>query len=141
MQFRERTRTDIQLDITPIVDTVFNLLIFFALSLNFIVTPGIKVNLPESVTEEIVREREEIVIVIDKDNRIFIDKNPLSIEKLFQVLKKSAQRDRDTLVIIQADEKVSHGNVVKMLDTAKRAGLSRLAIATSMKEKTVSQSR
>ena len=141
MQFRERTRTDIQLDITPIVDTVFNLLIFFALSLNFIVTPGIKVNLPESVTEEIVREREEIVIVIDKDNRIFINKNPLSIEQLFQILKKSAQKDRDTLVIIQADEKVSHGNVVKMLDTAKRAGLSRLAIATSMKEKTVSQRR
>jgi len=58
MQFSERTKTDASLDITPIVDTVFNLLIFFALSLNFIITPGIKVNLPDAVTEEIIRERE-----------------------------------------------------------------------------------
>ena len=61
MRFSEKTQTDASLDITPIVDTVFNLLIFFALSLNFIVTPGINVDLPESITEEIIREREELI--------------------------------------------------------------------------------
>jgi len=139
MQFKERTRSDVHLDITPIVDTVFNLLIFFALSLNFIITPGMKVNLPESATEEIIREREEIIIVVNKENGIFINNNPVSIDKLFLSLNKSAKRNEDTLVIIQADREVSHGSVVKVMDTAKKAGLRRLAIATSMTRKTVSK--
>jgi biopolymer transport protein ExbD len=141
MQFKEKTDSDAHLDITPIVDTVFNLLIFFALSLNFIVTPGIKVNLPESSTEEIVREKEEIVIVIKQGNEIFINNSSVSIEQLFLILSESAQRNRETLIIIQADQEVSHGRVVKVMDTAKRAGLTRLAIATIVMKKTIAKGR
>ncbi|MBW2182325.1 MAG: biopolymer transporter ExbD [Deltaproteobacteria bacterium] len=141
MQFKEKTDSDAHLDITPIVDTVFNLLIFFALSLNFIVTPGIKVNLPESSTEEIVREKEEIVIVIKQGNEIFINNSSVSIEQLFLILSESAQRNRETLIIIQADQKVSHGRVVKVMDTAKRAGLTRLAIATIVMKETIAKGR
>ena len=132
MQFKERTRSDAHLDITPIVDTVFNLLIFFALSLNFIVTPGIKVNLPASSTEEIIREKEEIIIMMKRGNEIFINNNSVSVEQLFLILTQSAQKNKDALVIIQADQEVSHGSVVKVMDTAKRSGLTRLAIATTM---------
>jgi biopolymer transport protein ExbD len=141
MQFKEKTGSDAHLDITPIVDTVFNLLIFFALSLNFIVTPGIKVNLPESSTEEIVREKEEIVIVIKQGNEIFINNSSVSIEQLFLILSESAQRNRETLIIIQADQEVSHGRVVKVMDTAKRAGLTRLAIATIVMKETIAKGR
>jgi biopolymer transport protein ExbD len=137
MRFSEKTQTDASLDITPIVDTVFNLLIFFALSLNFIVTPGITVDLPESITEEIIREREELIVVMDKDNNIFIDENTVSIEQLETIFSKAAQKSKDTLVIIQADQEVSHGNVVRMMDRAKKAGLARLAIATAMMKKTL----
>ena len=135
MQFKEKTHTDAHLDITPIVDTVFNLLIFFALSLNFIVTPGIKVNLPESSTEEIVREKEEIIIMMKQGSEVVVKNESVSLEKLFLMLSQSAQKNKDALVIIQADEKVSHGNVVRVMDTAKRAGLARLAIATTMVKK------
>ena len=141
MQFSKRTKTDASLDITPVVDTVFNLLIFFALSLNFIITPGIKVNLPDAVTEEIIREREEVIIVMDKNDSIFINSNPVSIDQVSSVLAKSAQKNKDTLVIIQADQEVYHGKVVRMMDTAKRAGLTRLAIATSTMKETVSEKR
>ena len=141
MQFSKRAKTGASLDITPIVDTVFNLLIFFALSLNFIITPGIKVNLPDAVTEEIIREREEIIIVMDKNDSIFINSNPVSIDHIFSVLTESAQKNKDTLVIIQADQEVSHGKVVKMMDTAKRAGLTQLAIATSTMKKTFSEKK
>ena len=139
MRFKEKTSTDIHLDITPIVDTVFNLLIFFALSLNFIVTPGIKVNLPESSTEEIVREKEEIIIMMKQGNEVVVNNKSVSLEQLFLMLSQSAQKDKDALVIIQADEKVSHGNVVKVMDTAKRAGLTRLAIATTMVKKKIKE--
>lgn len=139
MQFKERTQSGVHLDITPIVDTVFNLLIFFALSLNFIVTPGIEVNLPESSTEEIIRERDEIIITIRKNNEIVINKCFVSTNQLFLKLKEAAQKDKDVLVIIQADQEVSHGSVVQVMDMAKRSGLTRLAIATSMTKKTVSK--
>jgi biopolymer transport protein ExbD len=135
MKFREPSRSDVQLDITPIVDTVFNLLIFFALSLNFIVTPGIKVNLPESITEEIIRERDELIIVMNKDNTIFVDGRTISSEDLTLLLTRTAQKSQETLVIIQADQDVSHGNVVRMMDRAKKAGLKRLAIATATMKK------
>ena len=137
MRFSEKTRTDASLDITPIVDTVFNLLIFFALSLNFIVTPGITVDLPESITEEIIREREELIVVMDKDNNIFIDEKAVSMDQLVTIFGNAAQKSKDTLVIIQADQDVAHGNVVRMMDSAKKAGLARLAIATAMKKKTL----
>jgi len=137
MRFSEKTQTGASLDITPIVDTVFNLLIFFALSLNFIVTPGIKVDLPESITEEIIREREELIVVMDKDNNIFIDENTVSIDQLVTIFSEAAQKSKDTLVIIQADQEVAHGTVVRMMDTAKKAGLVRLAIATAMMKKSL----
>ena len=136
MQFRERTQSDIHLDITPIVDMVFNLLIFFALSLNFIVTPGIKVDLPESVTEEIIREEKEIIIVMKKDNSIFINSTPVSFDRLLLSLNRYVKQNKDALVVIQADREVTHGKVVKMMDMAKRAGLVRLAISTSMTKRT-----
>jgi len=139
MKFKERTQADVHLDITPIVDTVFNLLIFFALSLNFIITPGIKVNLPESEMEEVIREREEIIIAVRKDKEIFINNSSIAIDKLFLILKKAAQKNKDTLVIIQADKEVSHGRVVKVMDTIKRAGFKRLAIATSIINKNISK--
>jgi len=135
MRFSQKKQPTVSLDITPIVDTVFNLLIFFALSLNFIVTPGIKVDLPESITEELIREREELIVVMDRDNNIFIDEQPVSIDQLVNIFSTTARERKDTLVIIQADQNVSHGSVVGMMDRAKKAGLLRLAIATSMKRK------
>ena len=141
MQFSKRTKTDASLDITPIVDTVFNLLIFFALSLNFIITPGIQVNLPDAVTEEIIREREEVIIIMSKDGRVFVNGNPVSIGRIASVLTKSSRKHKDTMVIIQADKEVSHGKVVRVMDTAKRAGFRRLAIATSAMKRTVLEKR
>lgn len=135
MRFSQKKQPTVSLDITPIVDTVFNLLIFFALSLNFIVTPGIKVDLPESITEELIREREELIVVMDRDNNIFIDEQPVSLDQLVKIFSTTARERKDTLVIIQADQNVSHGSVVGMMDRAKKAGLLRLAIATSMKRK------
>ena len=135
MNFREQTRTDVHLDITPIVDTVFNLLIFFALSLNFIITPGINVNLPESITEEIIRERDELIIVMSKDDTVYIDGNKIPFDQLNLLLSDAAQKNQETLVIIQADQDVAHGSVVTMMDRTKKAGLKRLAIATSSVKK------
>lgn len=127
---KERTKNNGILDITPIVDTVFNLLIFFALSLNFISTPGIRVNLPKSSAQEVAREKKDLRIVITSSDQLFLNEKPINLKNLSEQLHKAADTDRETQILIQADQRVAHGKVVQIMDLARAAGLHRLAIVT-----------
>lgn len=134
MRFQKRTkRENPLLDITPIVDTVFNLLIFFALSLNFISTPGIRVDLPRSTAQEIARERKDLRVVITSTDQLYLNEKAISLRGLGEQFRKTAQADRQTQILIQADQRVAHGKVVEVMDLARAAGLSRLAIITQPK--------
>lgn len=144
MNFRTQKKNNnlSSIDFTPIVDTVFNLIIFFALSLNFIGTPAIKLKLPQASTEETVKERNEIRIYItrgvQKDGYTYgnfiIDGKDFTIGDIEKLIYQRAV-NKETIVIIQADESVSQGEVVRIMDIAKSAGLERIAIATKPKEK------
>lgn len=134
MRFRnEGKRSPHPLDITPIVDTVFNLLIFFALSLNFISTPGIQVNLPKSGAQEVARERKDLRVAITPQNRIFLNETAVDLQTLAKKFQEGAAANQETQVLIQADEQVTHGKVVEVMDLARSVGLRRLAIVTQPK--------
>jgi biopolymer transport protein ExbD len=135
MQFRRSRRDDARIDITPLVDMVFLLLIFFMLSTTFIVTPGIKVNLPQSSAEKVTQEKKELLVVITEDNKVFVDKMLVDVGELEQRLVGVGRQDPQTLIIIKADAKALHGKVVEVMDIAKQSGLNRLAIATQPKER------
>jgi biopolymer transport protein ExbD len=135
MQFRRPRRDDARIEITPLVDMVFLLLIFFMLSTSFIVTPGIKVNLPQSSAEKITQEKREVLVVITEDNQIFVEKTPVGEGELQQQLAAVAREDPQTLVLIKADVQARHGTVVEVMDIAKQSGLNRLAISTQPKER------
>jgi len=134
MQFRRPRKEDARIEITPLVDMVLLLLIFFMLSTTFIVTPGIKVNLPKASAEKVSREQKEVRLIITEDNRVFLEKTVVTMNELERKLRGVAQKNPQTLVIIQADAKALHGKVVEVMDAAKTSGLSRLAIATKPKE-------
>ncbi len=134
MRFREESKQNSSLlDITPIVDTVFNLLIFFALSLNFISTPGIQVNLPKSTAKEIAQEKKDLRVVMTSSNQLYINEKPVDLKGLRTRFRKAAESDRETQILIQADQQVAHGKVVEVMDLARNAGLRRLAIVTQPK--------
>ena len=136
MRFRtERKRSDHLLDITPIVDTVFNLLIFFALSLNFISTPGIPVNLPKSSAQEIASDKQDVRVIVRRSGEIFLGEARVNAQGLAEYFRKTAAASLDIQVLIQADEQVSHGKVVEVMDLARRVGLHRLAIVTRPKDR------
>lgn len=135
MQFRRPRRDDARIEITPLVDMVFLLLIFFMLSTTFIVTPGIKVNLPRSSAEKVTQEKKEVRVVITEDNKVFVDRVLVDEVELERRLEGVGQQDPQTLIIIKADAKAFHGKVVEVMDIAKQSGLDRLAIATQPKEK------
>lgn len=136
MRFQKETKKNSSfLDITPIVDTVFNLLIFFALSLNFISTPGIRVQLPKSSAQEITREKKDLRVVLTAKDELFLNERPVDLTSLGDQFKKAARSNGETQILIQADQRVAHGKVVEVMDLARGAGLHRLAIVTQPKAK------
>jgi biopolymer transport protein ExbD len=135
MRFQaEKWKRDSILDITPIVDTVFNLLIFFALSLNFVSTPGIRVDLPKSAATEIPQQRKDFRVVITASGQIYANQKVTNLKSLAAELEHAAQANRETQVLIQADQQATHGKVVEVMDLARLAGLHRLAIITRPKD-------
>ncbi|MEA1921644.1 MAG: biopolymer transporter ExbD [Pseudomonadota bacterium] len=131
MRFQTRSRDDVQLDMTPLVDVVFLLLIFFMLSTSLSVNPGIKIDLPKATAEQVKKKKTTLRVAVEPGGRIFLEGKKLSLEQLREKFKTVGKEHGDeALVVIEADKKVYHGLVVKVMDAAKSAGLNKLAIAT-----------
>ena len=135
MKFQsERKRTAFLLDITPIVDTVFNLLIFFAVSLSFVVLPSIQINLPKSSSKQVTPDQRDLRVSITKKGELYLGDSKLDAQELFHEFYLAAGRSIDTEVLIGADHEVAHGRVVEVMDLASKAKLHRLAIITRRSE-------
>ncbi len=130
MNFKRKERETSQLDMTPLVDVVFNLLIFFMLSTTFVTTPGIKINLPEASSKELKVQEKEVRVALTKKGKIYLNRKLVTLDDVRKILKQKARINPKMLVIIQADADVTHGKVVQIMDIAKSSGLNKLAIAT-----------
>jgi biopolymer transport protein ExbD len=131
VKFSVRRKPFDLLDLTPLIDVVFLLLIFFMVSTTFIHEPGgIKVDLPHSDTQEFIRESGEVVVEITENGGLFVDDVPVDEAALRAALRRTMRADPESVVIIKADRGVEHGRVVQVMDWSKRAGLYRLAVAT-----------
>lgn len=136
MQFRrQKSHINLNPDLTPLIDTVFLLLIFFMVSTSFAaIRYGIKVNLPTATT---AREKveEDIIISITKDNHIFLGKKWIKEKDLVNLLKKRLTTYKKDIVIINADKETRHGKVVEVMDLVRQAGITKLGILTTQEEK------
>jgi biopolymer transport protein ExbD len=117
-----------QIDIAPLIDIVFQLLIFFMLTSSFIIQPGIKVNLPKAVTSEIVKY-ENIEILVTGENVIYLNGKVISMSELKALLKQAAKRNQS--ILIKADKRALLGRVVEIWDTARDLGINQINIATN----------
>jgi biopolymer transport protein ExbD len=133
VKFSIKRRVGPTLNITPLIDVVLLLLIFFMISTTFIIQPGINVNLPETVTSE-KHSGKEIVVVITKDNTVYLNEKKIDKNYILERFKTEQDKNPNVLLIIKADKEVAHGHVVEIMDLAKQAGISRQAIATIPKE-------
>ena len=134
MNFKKNKKDQSSLiDIAPLIDVVFILLLFFTVSTTFIAAPGIKINLPEATSQEVVHQKEDVTIVMRFNNEIMLNQKIVTMDELKVGLEETAKKDSKALVIIQADAGVAHGKVVQVMDIARSAGLNQLAIATKPK--------
>ncbi len=130
MRFVAARRPDPLIDVTPMIDIVFQLVLFFMVSTTFVQAPGIEVDLPRSSSETVLTDDKDLDIWMTVDGAVYVDEAPVTSAELRGILQQRAQRNPNTLVVIKADTGVSHGRVVAVMDQARGFGLSRLAIAT-----------
>lgn len=124
---------DTKLDITPLVDVVFLLLIFFMVTTVFSTTPGLRVDLPKAAESDMPPEK-DLNIVISKDGELELNGLPLVMEDLERALLEAKETYSSKVLIIKADKKTYHGVVVDVMDAAKGVGIDELAIATEPEE-------
>jgi biopolymer transport protein ExbD len=122
----------VSMSITPLVDTMLNLLIFVLLLGAFVFQPAIRVRLPEAASKD-EESKQEIVVVLTRDDHLYLNDDPLQTAQLGPHLQERLRNRGESVVIIRADKEVIHGRVVEVMDIAKNAGAARLVIATEPK--------
>jgi len=121
-----------RIEILPLIDIVFLLLVFFVYAmLSMAVHRGVPVNLPTSSSARI--ERESLLSVTIKDSgEILLDKNRIPLKNLARILKVRAKQEASPGVLLFADKRVSCQLLIKVLDQIRMAGLSRISLQTRM---------
>jgi len=131
MKFRRHLkleRTLRTIDIAPLIDVVFLLLIFFMLTSSFIFQPGIKVNLPRAITSEMLSE-DSAIINITAENLIYYRQKLVTSRELNSVLKEIASAR--LAVLIRSDRRASLGRIVEVWDMCRQEGVRQVNIATT----------
>jgi biopolymer transport protein ExbD len=117
-----------QIDIAPLIDMIFQLLIFFMLTSSFVIQPGIKVNLPRAVTSEAVKF-ENVEVVVSGENVIYLNGKVVTMLELKKLLNQVAKNKQP--ILIKADRRASLGRVVEIWDMCRDMGISQINIATN----------
>ncbi|MDO6461680.1 biopolymer transporter ExbD [Granulosicoccaceae sp. 1_MG-2023] len=134
MKFRTRNREEFDLNLTPLIDVVFLLLIFFMVSTTFQKEADLQVQLPSATQEPTAQPVDKLEVTINPQGRYFINGRELTnnrLETLRTALAKMSRGQRDIPLIIRADAQTPHQYVVTAMDAAAQLGMLKLSIATA----------
>lgn len=130
MHLPEEPDSSPQINIVPMIDVIFAVLVFFILASLFLTdAEGMPVNLPVAKTGE-SQDQPHITITLTVQNELFVNGQPTNRDRLVDDLQPLLSSDQPSLVIIRADAQVSHGEVVALMDQLRRVRRVQLAIAT-----------
>ena len=125
---------DSSLNLTSLIDVMFLLVIFFAVSTTFQVYPGLSIKLPAANSEKIVKEKRGFTAILTEKGDIYLDGKPVKRENFRETLRRKKIWSSATMLVLKADAKAEHGQVVELMDIARQVGIPRLAIATRQKD-------
>ena len=124
---------DNEVDLTPMLDVVFIMLIFFIVTASFVKESGIEVNKPHAVTAE-RKEKGNILVAISADNQIWIDRRQVDPRALRANIERMHAENPNGAVVIQADTESKNVLLVLVLDAARQAGVKSVSIAAEVVE-------
>lgn len=131
MKFKRKLETRAVIDLVPMIDVVFQLILFFLVSTTFAVLPGISLDLPQSSTAQGTRTN-GITISVDSAGILYVNSDVVAIEKLddsLELLATTLPRDM-VPVSLEADSMVPNGTIVKILDSLRRTGFTGVNLRT-----------
>lgn len=115
-------------DITPMLDVVFIMLIFFIVTATFVKEAGIDVDKPAAATA-IVQEKASILVAIDADNNIWINRRQVDQRSVRSIIERLHAENPKGTVVIQADKESKNDTLVQVMDASRRAGVYEIALA------------
>lgn len=119
-----------QINIVPMIDVIFAILTFFIMSTLFLTrSEGLPVNLPQASSSE-KQANNQLVVTIDKAGQLALNRQSIELEGLIAEVQARALTEQQPVVVINADEAVSHGKVIAVMDRLRAIEGVRLAIAT-----------
>ncbi|WP_158968320.1 biopolymer transporter ExbD [Paraglaciecola sp. L3A3] len=121
---------DAEIDMTPMLDIVFIMLIFFIVTTVFVKEAGVNVNKPNG-TLAVMPKNANIFIAVTEDGDVWMDKRVIDIDSVRANLERLMAEQPSDVIIIQADKNAEHGIVVEVMDQVKAAGIDRISIATA----------
>ncbi|MCF6263749.1 MAG: biopolymer transporter ExbD [Xanthomonadales bacterium] len=129
-QFFNQTEVEeeAEIDITPMLDVVFIMLIFFIVTATFVKEAGIDVNRPDAATA-VKKEKANILIAIGANNDIWIDKRMIDIRSVRPNIERLHAENPQGSVVIQADKESKTDTLIQVMDAARQAGVYNVAIA------------
>jgi biopolymer transport protein ExbD/biopolymer transport protein TolR len=133
MRFKKIKEEDPRLGLTPLIDVVFLLLIFFMLTSHFHIASGVPIRLPKVTQKAYDSDGEKIILVVDRAGRAYLKGEKIDLKDLDAKLKELVEKGGLVHLLLQADKEVKHGRVVQLMDLAKRAGVSSIIIAAQWK--------
>jgi len=130
MRFSQPKREEISLGVSmaPLIDIVFLLLIFFMLTSHIEIIPGIDIALPDITERGSDTSTNTMIVALDREGNYYLNKERIELTELFRRFKETVQPSKTNL-ILQADRDVKHGQVVRVMDLAKKAGIATIVIA------------
>ena len=124
-----------RIEIIPMIDVIFFLLVFFMVStLSMTINRGLPVNLPTAATSQ-KELRDNVSLTVLQDGKMFLNKEPITLQNMGQRVKAALASDPQLAVVINADGQVLHSTVVDILDELRQAGVTGLAIAVKSGKK------
>jgi len=120
----------VNINLTPMIDMVFILLIFFIVTTSFVKETGVEINRPTAKTAE-RHEKGNILVAITKNGEIWIDRRRVDAQSVRANIERLRAQNSEGAVIIQADEASQTGLLVKIIDQIRLAGIANISIAAS----------
>jgi len=130
VKLRQKKRSDFLVDITPLVDVVFLMLIFFMVSTTFNVTSSLKLELPSSHATAQQKELKQVTIAINANGKLFVQDEEVNDNNLRSRILNATHGDPNIRVVLRADADSRHKRVVYVLDTLRGLNMSKIGIAT-----------
>lgn len=131
MVLRPRVSRRARIEIIPMIDVVFFLLVFFMMAtLAMTVHEGVPVSLPEAASRDKITA-EPLSIALTRDGQTFLNREAVPLAALVPKLQPLLAANRDLAVVVNADREVTHARVIDVLDELRQAGVARIAIAVA----------